>query len=235
MLVSMRALPGRELRSPSKSSAATVTRHNAGADQRRRILRAVGELVGERGYGEVTVELVVKRAHVSFKTFYKHFSTKEDCLLALCERAFDAAEQAIRERLAAEPVAWPEQVVLVLSSLFDQIMAEPVISRAVIVESPTVSPALRERYELATRTLVPLFRAGRTFSPRGPELPERIEETLVGSVFWSLYQRLTVDEAGQLPAALPVVIELVLRTYLPRDEARRIARAESSSLEPALA
>jgi hypothetical protein len=58
---------------------------------------------------------------------------------------------------------------------------------------------------------------------------------LPGSVFWSAYQRLIVGEADQLPAALPVLLELVLRTYLGQDEASRIARAETTSLEPALA
>lgn len=233
MLMSMRALPGRERRSSPRSAPAPVTRHSAHADQRRRILRAVGELVGERGYGAVTVELIVKRAHVSFKTFYKHYAGKEECLLALCERAYDSSEATIRERLADESAPWPEQVTLVLTGIFELIAADPVLARAVVVESPTVGPALRERYERATKALVPLFRAGREFNPRGDELPETIEETLAGSVFWSAYQRLIVGEADQLPASLPVLLELVLRTYLPPEEASRIAR--TAAPEPQLA
>ncbi|HEX3737285.1 MAG TPA: TetR/AcrR family transcriptional regulator [Solirubrobacterales bacterium] len=231
----MRALPGRELRSSPKSPPPSITRDGAHADQRRRILRAVGDLVGERGYGEVTVELIVKHAHVSFKTFYKHFAGKEECLLALCEDTFDSSEAKIRERLAAEPTPWPEQVVLVLRSLFELIVAEPLVARAVIVESPTVSPAITARYEQATKALVPLFRAGRGLNPRGGDLPETIEETLAGSVFWAAYQRLIVGEAEQLPASLPVLLELVLRTYIGQAEASQIARAEAVDLQPALA
>jgi AcrR family transcriptional regulator len=211
-----------------------VTRSTAHADQRRRILRAVGELVGERGYGDVTVELIVKRAHVSFKTFYKHYPGKEECLLDLCERTFDSSERTIRQRLAAEPAPWPEQVALALRTLFELIAADPVVARAVIVESPTVAAPIAERYEQATRALVPLFRAGRELNPRGSELPESIEETLAGSVFWSAYQRLVVGEAEQLPASLPVLVELVLRTYIGQAEASRIARAEAPGREPAL-
>jgi AcrR family transcriptional regulator len=192
-------------------------------------------LVGERGYGEVTVEMIVKRARVSFKTFYKHYAGKEECLLALCERAYDSSETKIRERLDEEPAAWPDQVVLVLTCLFDLIAAEPTVARAVLVESPTVGPVLRGRYEWATRELVPLFRAGRKFNPRGGELPETIEETLAGSVFWFAYQRLIVDEAEVLPASLPVLLELVLRTYLRPEEASRIARAEATGSQLAAA
>lgn len=236
MLMSMRALPGRELRFPEKTSPASVTRLSAHADQRRRILRAVGELVGERGYGEVTIELIVKRAHVSFKTFYKHYPSTEESLLALCERAYDSSEATIRERLAAnESASWPEQVVLVLTGIFELIAAEPVLARAVVVESPGVGPELRERYEQATKALVPLFRAGREFNRRGDELPETIEETLAGSVFWSAYQRLIVDEAEHLSDSLPVVLELVLRTYLPQEEASRIARGAAPEAQLAAA
>jgi AcrR family transcriptional regulator len=235
MIVSMRALPGRQSRASLDASPASITRSGAHADQRRRILRAVGELVGERGYGDVTVELIVKQAHVSFKTFYKHYPGKEECLLDLCESAFGSTESMIRERLAAEPAAWPERVALALRILFEQIAAEPVTARAVIVESPTVGPAIAARYERATRALVPLFRAGREFNPRGSELPERIEDTLAGSIFWSAYQRLIVGEGDQLAASLPVLTELVLRTYLGQAEASRIARAGDRDLQPALA
>lgn len=230
----MRALPGRQSRSNPDSTPASITRAGARADQRRRILRAIAELVGERGYGDVSVELIVKRAHVSFKTFYKHYAGKEACLLDLCQSAFDGTERTIRERLAAEPGPWPNQVALALRTFIELIVAQPVIARAVIVESPTVGAAITERYEQATRALVPLFRAGRRLNTRGEELPESIEETLSGSVFWSAYQRLMVGEADRLPESLPVLLELVLRTYLGQAEASRIARVEVEDRRPAL-
>lgn len=231
MLMFMRALPGRQSRATLDAPPAAVTRASTHADQRRRILRAVGELVGERGYGGVSVELIVKRARVSFKTFYKHYPGKEECLLDLCESVFDSAERQIRERIAAEPSPWPERVMLALTTLVELVVADPVVARAVIVESPTVGPAITERYERATRALVPLFREGRQFNPRGAELPATIEETLAGSVFWSAYQRLIVGEAEQLPASLPVLAELVLRTYLGQEEASRVARTEAAELQ----
>jgi hypothetical protein len=126
-------------------------------------------------------------------------------------------------------------VVLVLTGLFELVAAEPVLAPAGIVEYPTVGPALWERFERATKARVPLFRAGRELNPRGDELPETIEETLAGSVFWSAYQRLIVGEAEQLSASLPVVLELVLRTYLPPAEASRIARAEAPERQLAAA
>lgn len=236
MVMSMQALPGRASRATQDAPPPAVTRSSAHADQRRRILRAVGEVVAERGYPDVTVELIVKRAHVSFKTFYKHYTGKEECFVALFESAFTNTEKTIRERLAQEPGSWSEQVVLALRTLIEQIVSDPVIARAVIVESPTVGPEITERYEQATKAFVPLFRAGRELNPRGSELPETIEDTLAGSVFWSAYERLIVGEADELATYLPVLLELVLRTYLGQAEASRIARAEANSArQPALA
>lgn len=235
ILMSMRALPGRASRANLDAPPASVTRASAHADQRRRILRAIGELVAERGYADVTVEQIVKRAHVSYKTFYKHHSSKVDCFVDFFDTACAGTEKAIRERLAAERRSWSEQVVLVLRTLFEQIAAEPTLSRAVIVEARTVGPAILERYERAIWALVPLFRAGRELNPRGPELPATIEETLAGAVFWSAYQRLIVDEADQLEAYLPVLLELVLSTYLGPAEAGRIARAQTPPPQPAFA
>jgi AcrR family transcriptional regulator len=230
----MRALPGRESRTSSDAPATEVTRSTAHADQRRRILRAVGELVAKRGYADVTVELIVKRAHVSYKTFYKHFSGKEECFLTLFDSVFDRTEQTIREQVAAASGSWTDQVTLALRILVEMIAADPIIARAVVVESPTIGPGILERHETATKAFVPLFRAGRNLTPRGDELPETIEDTLAGSVFWFAYQRLIVGEADRLPELLPELLELVLRTYLGQAEASRIAKAEAER-RPALA
>jgi AcrR family transcriptional regulator len=221
----MRALPGRESRSTLEIPPAAVTRSSARADQRRRILRAMGELVAKRGYGDVTVELIVKRAHVSFKTFYKHFGGKEECFLSLFESVVVSTEATIRERVVAESRPWPERVALALRTFFELIVEDPIMARAIIVEAPMVGPGIHEPYERAVKAFVPLFRAGRELNPRGADLPTTIEDTLAGSVFWSAYQRLIVGEAERLSELLPEILELVLRTYLGEPEASRIARA----------
>jgi AcrR family transcriptional regulator len=228
MLLFVQALPGRQSRVAVDAPPAPVTRTNAHADQRRRILRAVAELVAERGYNNLTVELIVKRAHVSYKTFYKHFSGTEESFLALFDRAFESAERTIRERLDAEAGDWPEQVAVALRTWIELILADPNLARAVIVEAPTVGPGIGERYDRAIKAFAELFSAGRRLNPRGAELPPTIEEILAGSIFWSAYQRLIVGEEERLPDLLPELLELVLAAYLGRDEAARIARVEGT-------
>jgi hypothetical protein len=154
--------------------------------------------------------------------------------MALFDRALMLTEERVREQVDADPRPWAEQVAVALRTVVEMIVAAPLVARAVVVETPTAGPAMRERYEAAIEALVPLFAAGREFNPRGHELPATIEQTLAGSVFWSAYQRLIVGEVERLPEILPEVTELVLRTYLGQEEARRIAR-EQDMRQPAAA
>jgi AcrR family transcriptional regulator len=225
----MRALPDRALRSES-GERASITRSGAAADQRVRILRAIGELVAKRGYRAVTVELICRRARVSYSTFYKHFDNKEAAFLELFDAALATVERRVRLALADERMPWPEQVVLMLRTLVELIVSEPLIARACIVEGPPADRRIYRRYRRAGEALVPLLRAGRRFSPRGERLPQTTEETLAGSVLWLAYERLIAGEAERLRRLLPELIVLVLRPYLGDDEAARWSRMDSARL-----
>jgi AcrR family transcriptional regulator len=221
----MRALPGRDSRRSLDDSPAAVTRDRVKEDQRRRILRATGELVAKRGYNAVTVELIVKRARVSFKTFYAHFANKEECFLELFDMTMAQTQAEIDAALAAQADApWPQQVAAALRALFNAFLADPLIARASIVEAPTVGPIIIERYEKAMTGLSPLLRLGREQSPQRDELPESLEDTLAGGVLWSAYQRLIVGEVDRIEALLPEAVEFVLRPYIGEAEAARWAQ-----------
>lgn len=209
----MRPLPGVESRVAQDPFPAVITRERAHADQHLRILRAVGELAAEHGCANLSVEAIVKRAHVSYRTFYTHFSDKEQCLLALCENATRATDKAIHRRLAVRARPWPERVALALGTLIELIIGEPIIARAVLVEAPRVGPGGFERHQRAARVLVPLFREGRGLNRRASELALTTEIALAGSIVWSIYGQLLVGPADGLVELLPGLTELVLRTY----------------------
>lgn len=52
------------------------------------IFSAFAELLGEKGYGSITVREIIERADVGRTTFYAHFPTKDDLLRELCEELF---------------------------------------------------------------------------------------------------------------------------------------------------
>jgi AcrR family transcriptional regulator len=230
----MRALPDRTLRS-TLDERAVVTRAGAAADQRRRILRATGELVAKRGYRAVTVELVCKRARVSYSTFYKHFDGKEQAFIALYDSFMSEGQRRIEAALATEPEApWPQRVSLALRALFALIAERPLAARACLVESLTVSREIIGRHDAQVSSLAGLLRGGRACSPRAAELPATLEAALAGAVFWMPYQYLICGEVERIEALAPEALEFVLRPFLGDREAERWARwsQEAKSAPP---
>jgi len=221
----MRALPGRSSRSSLVETPASVTRDSVAAEQRRRILRAVAELVAKRGYDAVKVDLIVKRARVSFKTFYAHFAGKDECFLAVFDTAAAVAARSMRAAVAEAGDSWPRQVDAALRALFSLVTADPSMARACLVESLTAGPPLIARYERALGDFAALLEPGRRLSAHEADLPPTLDDTVAGAVSWFLYQRLVVGEIDELRRRRPEALEFVLRPYLGEREARAQARA----------
>src|SRR6185436_10300482 len=59
--------------------------------QRSRIVQALAEEVVDKGYRDVTVAGIVKRAGVARNTFYASFANKEECFLAASNLAGEEA------------------------------------------------------------------------------------------------------------------------------------------------
>lgn len=213
----MRALPGHASRSPA--GHAPVTRVEVASAQRERILRATGELVAKRGYHGTTVELIVRRARVGYATFYKNFSGKEECFLALFDAVIDTADKRMQAAMEAAGDFWPERVCAALQALFDLMAEEPALARATVVESLTAGPKGAAHYEAALRRMVPMLRPGREFNPREVELPETLEDTIAGGILWIAYQRLILSEADRLQDLVPETLEFALSPYLGEEAA----------------
>jgi AcrR family transcriptional regulator len=72
-------------------------------DTRRSLLDAAAKLIAERGYRGTTVNDVVARAGLSKGTFYWHFKSKHDLLLAVLEERFDRPVRELAELLKSAP------------------------------------------------------------------------------------------------------------------------------------
>jgi AcrR family transcriptional regulator len=205
-----------------------VSRGAAAADQRRRILEATADLVAEQGYQAATIETIVRRAKVGYATFYKHFEDKEQCYLALLDAGYGVAAHRVQRAFDREQ-EWPDQVAAGLGALFETIAAHPNVGRACLVEALTAGPEAVARHEQMLKRFIPLLKPGRELNPRRAELPDTLEDTLVGGVLWVLNQRLIAGETEALRGLLPETIEFVLRPYVGEDKAAREAQLAASS------
>lgn len=217
----MRVLPGQASRLPP--GAQPITRDQVSADQRRRIVDAAAELFAKRGYHGTTIELIIGRAKVGYATFYKNFADKEECLIAIFDIAGDAMRPGLRKAFKDHDGPWAERVGAVLKVLFEMIAENPAHARSCLVEALTAGPAAVARYEQMLANFEPLLLPGRELRPSNAQLPDTLEATLFGGVFWIAYQRLIVGEADKLMALLPETLELVLSPYVGEAEAVRVA------------
>lgn len=211
-----RPLPGRH-----SLSRDFIVRH-----QRARITDALALEASERGYRAVTVADIVKRAGIARNTFYENFSSKEDCLLSAQQYAMAAAlEQVVTA--AGEIEDWPGRVEAGLAGFLAYIAREPALARTCMVEALAAGPAAMQSYEESLQSFVSLFRLGRDVSPYGAELPETLEEALIGGVFWILYQRLLLVGTEQIEELLPELVEFTLTPYLGTGAAREVAATKA--------
>jgi AcrR family transcriptional regulator len=214
-----RPLPGRQ-----QLSREFIAQH-----QRVRIIGALALESSERGYQQVTVADIVGRAGIARNTFYENFRSKEDCFLATQEYTMSAALERV-VAAAGELDNWADRVRAGLTSFLGFVIEEPALARTCMVEALSAGPAAVERYEKSQQAFVSLFKLGRDVSPRGGQLPETLEEAIIGGVFWIVYQRLAVGEVTAIPALLPELIEFALGPYLGPEAAREAAAGAGENL-----
>jgi AcrR family transcriptional regulator len=131
-----------------------LTREEVRASQRGRMLDAVSEIVGERGYVGTTVAQVIARAGVSRETFYEHFADRQDCYLA----AFDANVDDLLGSMSGVALDAPRDPVArldrALAAYFAALTARPAHARAFLVEVYGAGPAAVARHEALQQRFV---------------------------------------------------------------------------------
>ncbi len=106
----------------------------------------MAEVCAERGYAQVSVAEVAKRAGVSSLTFYKQFAGKEDCMLAAHRQLLGRLlEEVDRVREAeASPAANARATVRVVLALF---AADAPSARLLTVEILAAGPEGVKRHD----------------------------------------------------------------------------------------
>jgi AcrR family transcriptional regulator len=120
-----------------------LTREQVVQSQRSRMLRAMAEVMAEKGYAATSVTDVLRRARVSRETFYQQFSSKEDCFMG----AFEAAVETVLDRARATP---PQQGLPLerfgrgLRAYLDALASQPAFARLFLIEVYAAGPNVVE-------------------------------------------------------------------------------------------
>ena len=149
-------------------------------DQRARMLRAMGDVVAEKGYGAATVADVVRAAGVSRTTFYEQFRSKEDCFVDAYRDHVDTLLAAVREGVRATPGGWRDQLRAGMRAYLAALAADRRFARTYLLEIHAAGEAALDASAEALRRFADRYHA--TFEQAratDPELREPSADALL--------------------------------------------------------
>jgi AcrR family transcriptional regulator len=194
----------------SPSSRPAISPEFVAVHKRRRIMDAIAELTAEQGYDATKIGDIVRRAGVARKTLYDNFEGKEEVFLAAFDSALEEAMARIEADCAKVEGDWEERLQTGLAAFLAYVAENPARARMCMIEALSATPAATERYENAMQRFVDL--TGENV-PHSNQLPETIEETLVGGVAWIVYQQIRRHEAEKAGDLLPELSEFMLAPF----------------------
>lgn len=194
--------------------------------QRARVLRAIAEVVVERGLHGASVTAVTRRASVSRAVFTELFGSLDGCFLVLLDWLLGRAIELTGEAFARES-SWCDGVLAGIEALLVFLDSEPVAARACLLESVAVTPSL-----LASRADT-LGRLGLLVDLAREELsverqpPAAMAEATVVTVLGMLRRRLLSGEAPPFIGLLGQLAEVIVAPYLgPHVAAQAASRGQ---------
>jgi AcrR family transcriptional regulator len=194
-------------------------------NQRERLIAGLAEAVAENGYASTTIAHITRHAAVSRRTFYEHFSSKDECFVAAYDTVMKELGELVSEAFA-EQDDWAHSVRAGIGTMLGFLAAQPSLARLCMVEALVAGPVVVERYDAAIESLIPYFKEGR--EGRSDEVLSRLspttEEALVGGMVSLISRRIFAGRSDELESLLPDLVEFALTPYLGSAEAAKVAR-----------
>jgi AcrR family transcriptional regulator len=193
------------------------------------LLRAMLVELGEKGYGEVSVERALRTADVSAAEFEAEFGGKDECLFAAYD---DLMGQVLAHTTAGcdAESAWPERVRDGLTALLALAAAEPEMAKVVTRAFPGIRPATYQRYVDLLGSFLPYMEEGREYSEVEDELPGEVELLAVGAAEAIIFGEVDAGRAERLPKMMPEILFSVLVPFIGPDRAADEMRNAATAL-----
>lgn len=218
--------PPGDLKPPRRVSRPALTfeeRQAATTLPAERILRALAAVVSEKGYHETSVPDIIKRAKTSPRTFYEHFDTKEDAMVAAldsgAQKMLAEAMPAFR-RAQASDASWQNQIQATQEAMFNFGVQEPEYAHIGAVEIFGAGTRALEEREKVTELMEALLTPGYDVNPKVPRITA---EAIGGALYALFYDHVRQKGAKRLPEIVPYVVYVTLVPFIGVEEAYSLA------------
>lgn len=160
-------------------------------NQRERLIAAMAEVCGERGYAESSVAEITKRAGVSTASFYRQFKDRRECMLASFEELFGRLLEGIEHACAGEP-GQGDRARAAARAAAELLTGDPPTARLLSVEIVACGERGVRAQQEAIERLAALLRG------EGEPAPPDVAWTVVAAIFVRVGKRAA---EGETPTA----------------------------------
>jgi AcrR family transcriptional regulator len=179
-------------------------------DARERILWAVAEILATKGRKGLTITEIARVGKVSLTTYYAHFDSKDQVLIAameygerrLLEEVFPAYQAA---------TSWPEAVAAGCRAFFGHLSANPEMARLGGFEAFSAGAEAQAWRERSIAGFQALLLPGYESYPATPSIAA---EAIAGAIATLFYDYLRDERAEQLHELTPLAIMLALVPFV---------------------
>lgn len=180
------------------------------AEHRARVLEGMAQAVSRKGYADTTIADIVGEASVSRRTFYEHFGSKAECLIALYGAASHNALKVLREAIDPRQ-PWRAQVEGALRAYLECLASNPPLVRTLFIEILHLGPeGLRARRrindEIADFILQVVNAPG-----QGPSITRDMAVAIVGGINELVLEYIEQDKVVNLAELVHPASRLVHR------------------------
>ncbi|HEX5414300.1 MAG TPA: TetR/AcrR family transcriptional regulator [Chloroflexota bacterium] len=199
-----------------------LPREEIAHNQRQRLLAAMVQVCGTKGYEATSVADILEVSGVGRETFYELFDDKRDCFLAAHDLLVENLITQVRAAYGSGDAPWPQRIRAALARLLEWLATEPNAARFTVLEMAATGPGYAERFQQFFHLFTELLDDGRELSPTARDLPQ-ISNIAATAIFARIYEEIALGRASELPNLLPTLTFEVLAPFLgeglARDEA----------------
>jgi AcrR family transcriptional regulator len=178
---------------------------------RRRLLEGMARAVADKGYADTTITDIVREAAVSRRTFYEHFTTKSDCLIALYDAASHQALRVLADAIDPE-LSWQGQLEGAMRAYLGCLASSPVLLRTLFIDILALGGpglAIRRAMSQEIADFILQVAARPSSTPASAPFTKALAMAVVGGIHELVLEAIEQERPDSLEALVVPASELV--------------------------
>jgi AcrR family transcriptional regulator len=197
-----------------------VSREQAAANQRHRMLYAAAQLAESKGYNATTIADITRLAGVDGRTFYAAFADKQDAFTAVHELGVQQVMSATAGAFFTGS-SWPERMWAAGEAFAGFLESNPMIAHVGFVEAYAVGPEAVQRVEDSHITFTIFLQEGYQHEAAHASPSRLALEAIITSIFEIVYREARSTTKPRVSGMLGSMAFLALAPFLGAEEANR--------------